>query len=94
MTTIFSNLKFLDRAARLVLATAGVLTALSACTQAQEALPTDPGAIIAAQNEALSRPTGSGFVFKAQGSFTGPGGLAVDRASDAALPISLDDDLS
>ena len=94
MTTIFSNIKALERAARIVLAAAGALTAISACAQAQEALPSDPGAIIAAQNEALSRPTGSGFVFKAQASFTGPGGLAVDRASDAALPISLDDAMS
>ncbi|WP_158788058.1 TolC family protein [Granulicella sp. L46] len=94
MTTIFSNLKSLDRAACIVLAAAGALTTLSACAQTQEALPTDPGAIVAAQNEALSRPTGSGFVFKAQGSFTGPGGLAVDRANDAALPLSLDDAMS
>jgi outer membrane protein TolC len=94
VTTIFSNIKSLDRAARIVLAAATALTALSACAQTQEALPTDPGAIVAAQNEALSRPTGSGFVFKAQGSFTGPGGLAVDRASDVALPLSLDDAMS
>jgi outer membrane protein TolC len=63
-------------------------------TMAQETLPNDPSAIVAAQNEALTRPTGSGYVFKAQGSFAGPGGLAVDRASDAALPLSLDDAMS
>ena len=94
MTKIFSNLKVLEPAACLVLATAGALTAFSSCTHAQEALPTDPGAIIAAQNEALSRPTGSGFVYKAESSFAGPGGLAIDRASDAALPLSLDDAMS
>jgi outer membrane protein TolC len=94
VTTIFSNVKSFDRAAGLVLAAAGALTVFSAYAQAQEALPTDPSAILAAQNEALSRPTGSGFVFKAEGSFTGPGGLAVDRASDAALPLSLDDAMS
>ena len=77
-----------------MLAAAAALTALSACAQAQEPLPTDPSAIIAAQNEALSKPTGSGFVFTAQSSFTGPGGLAVDRASDDALPLSLDDAMS
>jgi outer membrane protein TolC len=94
VTTIFTNVKSRDRAAHLVLAAAGALTAFSACAQAQEPLPTDPSAIIAAQNEALSKPTGSGFVFTAQGSFSGPGGLAVDRASDAALPLSLDDAMS
>jgi outer membrane protein TolC len=62
--------------------------------QAQAPLPSDPSAILAAQNEALSRPTGSGFVYKAQASFPGPGGLAVDRASDAVLPLSLDDAMS
>ena len=77
-----------------MLATAAALTALSAPTQAQEPLPSDPSAILAAQNEALSRPTGSGFVYKAESSFPGPGGLAVDRASDAALPLSLDDAMS
>jgi outer membrane protein TolC len=94
VTTIFPNAKSLDRAARIVLAAAGALTSFAGSTHAQEALPTDPSAIIAAQNEALSRPTGSGFVFKAPSSFIGPGGLAVDRASDAALPLSLDDAMS
>ena len=94
MTNTVSNLKILGRAACLVLATACVLTAVPASAQAQEPLPTDPSAILAAQNEALSRPTGSGFVYKAESSFTGPGGLAVDRASDSALPLSLDDAMS
>jgi outer membrane protein TolC len=94
VTTIFSNLKSLDRAAGLVLAAAGTLTLMSVSAQSQEPLPADPSAILAAQNEALSRPTGSGFVYKAESSFPGPGGLAVDRASDAALPLSLDDAMS
>ena len=91
MTTLFSNLKPFNLAALIAV---GALYAAPACTRAQEPLPNDPGALVAAQNESLSRPTGSGFVFKAQGSFAGPGGLAVDRASDAALPISLDDAMS
>ncbi len=33
-------------------------------------------------------------MFKAQGTFAGPGGLAIDRASDSALPLSLDDAIS
>ena len=77
-----------------MLAAAVALAALSTSTQAQEPLPSDPSAILAAQNEALSRPTGSGFVYKAESSFPGPGGLAVDRASDATLPLSLDDAMS
>ncbi len=84
----------LGHKACIVLAAAGALAALSPRAQAQEPLPTDPSAIIAAQNEALTRPTGSGYVFKPEGTFAGPGGLAVDRASDAALPLSLDDAMS
>jgi len=59
-----------------------------------QTLPNAPSAVIAAQNEALARPTGSGFVFTAPGSSPGPGGLAVDHATDAALPLSLDDAMS
>jgi outer membrane protein TolC len=94
VTTIFSNLKLFDRAARLALVAAGALVAQSACTWAQETLPTDPSAVMAAQNESLSRPTGSGFVFKPQGSFAGPGGSTVERANQDTLPISLDDAIS
>jgi hypothetical protein len=94
VTTTFSNLKPLDRSARLVLAAVGVLSVMSAWAHAQEPLPNDPSAVVAAQNEALARPTGSGYVFKPQGSFAGPGGLSVDRAGDTALPLSLDDAMS
>ncbi len=94
MTTTFSNLKPRDRSARLVLAAVGVLSVMSAWANAQEPLPNDPSAVVAAQNEALARPTGSGYVFKPQGSFAGPGGLSVDRAGDSALPLSLDDAMS
>ena len=94
MTIIFPNLKPLDRAAGVLLAAVGAVASFTACAQTPQALPNAPSALVAAQNESLSRPTGSGFVFTAPGSFPGPGGLAVDRASDAALPISLDDAIS
>jgi outer membrane protein TolC len=92
--TVSSKIKTSDRIARIVIATVGALVALQACAQSTEPLPNDPSAVVAAQNEALTKPTGSGYVFKAQGSFAGPGGLTVDRASDAALPLSLDDAMS
>jgi outer membrane protein TolC len=94
VTTIFPNLKPLDRATRVLLVALGAVTSLLAGAQTPQTLPTAPSALIAAQNESLARPTGSGFVFTPSGSSPGPGGLAVDRASDAALPISLDDAMS
>jgi outer membrane protein TolC len=73
-----------------------LLVALSAAALPlyAQTLPNAPSAVIAAQNEALTRPTGSGYVFTAAGSTPGPGGLAVDHATDAALPLSLDDAMS
>ena len=73
-----------------------LLAALSAAALPvyAQTLPNAPSAVVAAQNEALTRPTGSGFVFTAPGSSPGPGGLAVDHATDAALPLSLDDAMS
>jgi outer membrane protein TolC len=94
VTTSFSSLKSLHRTAGVALIAAGALSALPSYAHAQDALPNDPSALVAAQNESLSKPTGSGFVFKAQGTFAGPGGLAIDRASDSALPLSLDDAIS
>lgn len=70
------------------------MAALAASAQSTSTLPTDPSALIAAHNEALARPTGSGYIFHAPGVFTAPGGFAVDRASDAALPLTLDDAIS
>jgi outer membrane protein TolC len=94
VTTIFPKLKSLNPAARVLLVAVSAVAALQACGQTPQALPTAPSALIAAQNEALSKPTGSGFVFTAPGTVPGPGGSTVDRASDAALPISLDDAMS
>jgi outer membrane protein TolC len=90
VTRIVSKLKPSHPAARMLLA---ALSAAALPVYAQT-LPNAPSAVVAAQNEALTRPTGSGFVFTAPGSSPGPGGLAVDHASDAALPLSLDDAMS
>jgi outer membrane protein TolC len=92
VTTIYPNFK--PRAARVLLIAVAALTPLCAGAQNQQSLPTAPSALIAAQNESLARPTGSGFVFTPTSSFPGLGGPAVDRASDAALPLSLDDAIS
>lgn len=81
-------------APRALLFAAGSLAMLSASAQTLVTLPSAPSALIAAQNEALKRPAGSGFVFTAPGSYLGPGGFNVDRASDAALPLTLDDAIS
>ncbi len=62
---------------------------------AQESgLPQAPSAVLAAQNEAQARPAGSGFVFKAAGMVSGPGGAAIEQAQAGALPLSLDDAIS
>lgn len=78
----------------MLLAAAGLLSALSSSAQTPNTLPSAPSALIAAQNEALTKPAGSGFVFTTPGSYPGPGGFNIDRASDAALPLTLDDAIS
>lgn len=91
MTTPSDNLNYLDYAAKALLvavATAG----LSA--YAQQPLPSAPSAVLATQNGSLTKPAGSGFVFTAAGTQPGPGGVAIDLATDAALPLSLDDAVS
>ncbi len=73
------------------------LTALSVSGQAPQqtrALPQAPSALLAAREEALARPAGSGFVFAPAGIFTTPGGYTVERPSQAALRLSLDDAIS
>ena len=94
VTTIFSNFNRLDLSARVLLLALGAAAALPMDAQTAQPLPSAPSAVIAAQNEALAKPEGSGYVFHSAGSFTGPGGLSVDRASDAALRLSLDDAIS
>ncbi len=91
VTTPSDNLNYLDYAAKALLvavATAG-LTA-----NAQQPLPSAPSAVLAAQNESLTKPAGSGFVFTPAGTQPGPGGLPIDLAKEDALPISLDDAVS
>ncbi len=71
------------------------LAALSASGQTpQQTLPQAPSALIAAREEALARPAGSGFVFTPSGIYAAPGGYSVERPSQAALRLSLDDAIS
>ena len=93
MTTASNNLYFLDYAARALLVVVAT-AAVSTYTQAQQALPSAPSTVLAAQNESLTQSPGSGFVFTAAGTQPGPGGLAIDLAKDSALPLSLDDAVS
>ncbi len=94
VTTFYPNLRPLSYAAGALLAAACFHAAVPIAAQAPQSLPSAPSALIASQNEALTKPAGSGFVFKATGSYPGPGGFAIDRASDAALPLTLDDAIS
>lgn len=61
---------------------------------AQQTLPTDPSALLAQKNEALTKPAGSGYVFTAESTRPGPDGVLIDNPSDSALPLSLDDAIS
>jgi outer membrane protein TolC len=89
--TLFINLKPLDRSATVLLVALTAFAALPICAQAQQPLPSAPSAVLAAQNESLTKPAGSGFVFTAPGTQPGPGGLTIDLAKEGALPLSLDD---
>jgi outer membrane protein TolC len=60
-------------------------------TASPQALPSAPSAVLAAQDEALSRPPGSGVTFTAPGAAFGPGGLPVEQPQAAPLALSLDD---
>ena len=50
--------------------------------------------LLSQQDEALGRPAGSGFTFKAPNTFAGPGGVAIEEPSDTPLHLSLDDAIS
>jgi outer membrane protein TolC len=93
VTTVSLNRKPFNGAARTALA-ALLATALPVCAQPQQSLPSAPSAVLAAQNESLTKTPGSGLVFTAPGTQPGPGGVAIDLAQDAALPLSLDDAIS
>jgi len=84
------NYSFLKRSAKL-LAVALTLATLPLYALSQESLPSAPSAVLAAQNESLTRPAGSNFVFTAPGTQPGPGGIKIDLAQDDALALSLDD---
>jgi outer membrane protein TolC len=88
-----TNLKPLDRAAKVLIALASIAV-LPICARAQQPLPSAPSAVLAEQNESLTKPTGSGFVFTAPGTQPGPGGLAIDLVKEGTLPLSLDDAVS
>jgi outer membrane protein TolC len=89
--TIFaSNRTPLRRSAGALL---GALTAVSLplCAQTQQPLPSAPSAVLAAQNETLAKPAGSGFVFTPSATLPGPGGSTLEQPRDGILPLSLDD---
>ena len=86
-------MNFLNFAARALLVFMAT-TAVSTYALAQQPLPSAPSAVIAAQNEALTKTPGSGFVFTAEHKQPEPGGLAIDLVKDGALAISLDDAVS
>ncbi len=67
----------------------------SATPQKKDKLPSAPSAVLLSQqDEALGRPAGSGFTFKAPGTAPGPGGVAIEQPSDTPLRISVDDAVS
>jgi len=93
VTHRFHNLGFSRRAAEAFLA-ALAIAAIPPCARAQTDLPSAPSAVIAAQNESLTRPAGSAFTFTPTATQPGPDGLKIDLASDAPLRLSLDDAIS
>jgi len=68
-----------------------VLFAVAALSsRAQDAaLPPAPSAVLAQYD--AGKPAGSGKIFKAPSTFTGPGKVTVERAANDPLPLSIDD---
>ena len=93
VTTHSQPLKSFKSAAKALLSVFAAAS-LTLSGRAQQSLPAAPSAVLAAQNESLTRPAGSGFVFTPRGTQPGPGGLPVDLATDGVLPLSLDDAIS
>jgi outer membrane protein TolC len=54
-------------------------------------LPEAPSAVRVLEDEALSKPAGSGFKFAAASTRPGPGGITIENPQDKPLAISLDD---
>jgi outer membrane protein TolC len=78
---------------------AGTLGAQTPATAGPAQLPSAPSAIRSAQekaqrDEALGRPAGSGFRFVPAATQPGPNGVTQDLASNAPMPLSLDDAIS
>lgn len=61
----------------------------------KENLPAAPSAVLLSQqDEALGKPAGSGFTFKAPSTSLGPGGVTIEQPADTPLRISIDDAIS
>jgi outer membrane protein TolC len=63
--------------------------------QEKENLPSAPSALVLSQqDEALGKPAGSGFTFKAPATIPGPDHVSIEQPTDTPLPLSLDDAIS
>jgi outer membrane protein TolC len=79
--------------------TGGTMAAQTPAAGTPAPLPSAPSAILSGQekaqrDEALGRPAGSGFRFTPAATQAGPNGVTQDLASDAPMPLSLDDAIS
>ncbi len=61
---------------------------------AAQSLPSAPSAVLAARDEKLGRPAGSGATFMAASTLPGPGGAVIEFPKDEPLRLSLDDAIS
>jgi outer membrane protein TolC len=76
------------RSLRSIIILGSAAFALSACAQ-DTSLPPAPSAVMA--QYAIGPPAGSGKTFTAPSTFPGPGKIAVERATDGPLSLSIDD---
>ena len=68
---------------------------VSSTQQGKDKLPSAPSAVLLSQqDEALGRPAGSGFTFKAPATSPGPGGVTIEQPMDTPLRLSMDDAIS
>jgi outer membrane protein TolC len=93
VTNSSHNFRFSQLASKALLVALGI-AALPLSAYAQADLPSAPSAVIAAKNESLARPAGSGFIFSATATQAGPEGMKIDLAKDEPLRLSLDDAIS
>ncbi|HEX5282557.1 MAG TPA: TolC family protein [Bryocella sp.] len=60
-----------------------------------ERLPSAPSAVLLSQqDEALGRPAGSGFTFKAPSTLPGPEGIRIEQPTETPIALSIDDAIS